>query len=159
LQGYGLVKKEFNAKVHSILRALSGGTALEQAKDIQSRASSHGFDWTEISPVFDKVYEELEELKVEVEAALKKGTLGQQNQDDPQYARLTDEFGDVLFSCVNLARFINVEPQEALASTNEKFTRRFQFIEKQLYDSGHSFEDASLDDLDSAWEEAKKAGY
>lgn len=153
------MKKEFDAKVDSVLKGLSGGAPLEHAKNIQLRASSHGFDWTEIAPVFDKVYEELEELKVEVDAALKKGILGQKNLDDPQYRRLRDEFGDVLFSCVNLARFINVEPQEALAGTNEKFTRRFQFIEKQLYDSDHCFENASLEDLDAAWEEAKKAGY
>jgi len=160
---------KFKADCNSLLKDIPvNSPSLERAQALQSVASSNGFDWADIGPVFEKIYEELAELKAEVKSAqtnvlhddYAQNVLRQDEriECEQQQKRLEDEFGDVLFCCVNLARFINVKPEQALASTNDKFLRRFQFIEKQLFESGSDFKEASLDELDEAWELAKKAG-
>ena len=131
---------------------------LIRAEKLQKLAAQHGFDWPNIKPVIEKLEEELAELKLEISKA-------ELQQDDETkndqfiHERLQDEMGDVLFCCVNLSRFLKVKPEQALRSTNDKFIRRFQFIEKQLYEKGNVFEEATLEQLDDAWERAKKAGY
>jgi len=112
--------------------------ALLQADKIQRKAARVGFDWEDINDVWQKVYEELQELK---------------EADKDQYL---DELGDVLFAVVNLARFLKVDAESALISTIHKFKRRFQFIEKQIEMNKKKFNDYTLSELDEFWELAKK---
>jgi ATP diphosphatase len=117
--------------------------ALLRAEKIQKRAARVGFDWTTIGPVIGKIEEELAELRVELDA-------GQTDQ-----ARITDELGDVLFAVANLARHCKVDPEAALRSTNDKFERRFRYVEAQLAVQGRKPADASLDEMEAFWQEAK----
>jgi nucleoside triphosphate diphosphatase len=117
--------------------------ALLRAEKIQKRAARVGFDWKETAPVIDKIEEELGELRAELEA----GTVDQ--------ARLTDEMGDVLFAVANLARHCKIDPEAALRGTNDKFERRFRHIEKRLAEQGRKPADASLEEMETLWQEAK----
>ena len=117
--------------------------ALLRAEKIQKRAARVGFDWADIAPVIDKIEEDLGELRAEITA----GTVDQ--------ARLTDELGDVLFAVANLARHCKVDPEAALRATNDKFERRFGYIERQLAAQGRKPADATLVEMESLWQEAK----
>lgn len=119
--------------------------ALTRALKLQKRAGRVGFDWPEVAPVFDKVAEEVVEIKHEMI-----------DGSDPQ--RLRDEVGDLLFSCVNLARKLDVDPETALRAANRKFERRFHAVEAALADQGRSPADATLDEMDALWEAAKRQG-
>lgn len=112
---------------------------------IQEKAAAVGFDWPEKNQVIDKVKEELEEFLSAV----------QQNTSDEH---IEEEFGDVLFSLINLARFLKVNPDTALEKVNQKFTKRFNYIEEQLMAQNKRFEDVSLDEMERYWIEAKKLG-
>jgi len=116
--------------------------ALVKANRIQDKVAGVGFDWEEPGQVLLKVREELSELQEE----LITGSL----------ERIEDEFGDVLFSLVNYARFLKVNPENALERTNKKFIRRFQHLEKRAGEAGKSLKDMSLAEMDVFWEEAKK---
>ncbi len=118
-----------------------GLPALSRAEKLQKRASRAGFDWPEIAPVFDKIHEEIEEVRVELKG------------DEPQ--ALHDEIGDLLFACVNLARHAGVDPEQALRSANSKFVRRFHYVEARLTAQGSSLEEAELERMDALWDEAK----
>jgi ATP diphosphatase len=134
----------------SILDDISSSEGvIQQALDIQDRAAQHGFDWPDIAPVFDKIEEELDELKQEVLKA-KSLMAGDFSNDE-----IKAEYGDLLFSCLNLSRFLRVLPSEALQVTNDKFIRRFQFIEKRLFEQDSSISGESLSRLDQLWELAK----
>ena len=115
--------------------------ALLRAFRIQKKASHIGFDWNKIEPVWEKVNEEQAELKQAVREA------------DP--AKIEEEFGDVLFSLVNLSRFLKVNPEDALRGTTNKFIRRFQLIEKTLADQNKTPEDCSLQEMDAIWDAEK----
>ncbi|MBS0525846.1 MAG: nucleoside triphosphate pyrophosphohydrolase [Proteobacteria bacterium] len=117
--------------------------ALLRAEKIQKRAARVGFDWKTIGPVIDKIEEELRELRIEIEAA----------RTDP--ARITDELGDVLFAVANLARHCKVDPEAALRSTNDKFEKRFRYVERQLAVRGKQPADATLEEMETLWQEAK----
>ena len=117
--------------------------ALLRAEKIQKRAARVGFDWKETGPVIDKIEEELGELRTE----LAQGTI---HQD-----RLVDELGDVLFAIANLARHVKVDPEAALRATNDKFERRFRHIERRLAESGRTPSDATLEEMEALWQEAK----
>ncbi|OAH56779.1 MULTISPECIES: nucleoside triphosphate pyrophosphohydrolase [Bacillaceae] len=119
-----------------------GLPALLEAYDIQKKAAKVGFDWSEAAGAIEKVKEEWIEFLVETEA------------DDA--AHLREEFGDVLFSFINVARFYDIHPEEALAAINIKFRRRFGYVEDRVRESGRQFTDFTLDELDSFWNEAKK---
>ena len=116
--------------------------ALVKANRIQDKVSGVGFDWEEPQQVFEKVKEELDELQQEVSAA---------NKD-----KIEAEFGDVLFSIINYARFLNVNPENALERTNKKFIKRFQHIEAKGREIGKSLKEMTLAEMDVFWEEAKK---
>ena len=116
--------------------------ALVKASRIQDKVKGVGFDWEESHQVWDKVQEELEELQVEV-------ALG--NQDN-----MEAEFGDVLFSLINYARFLNINPEDALERTNKKFIKRFQYLESKAGELGKPLMDMTLAEMDVFWEEAKK---
>lgn len=116
--------------------------ALQRADRVQEKASKVGFDWKQPEDVWKKVREEVEELHEQVEA----GTAQE---------KIDEEFGDLLFSLVNYARFINVAPEEALHRTVNKFIRRFQHVETRLREQGRTFQESDLDEMDRYWVEAK----
>jgi len=115
--------------------------ALVKASRIQEKVAGIGFDWEESHQVWDKVEEELKEFKEEV----KNG-----NQE-----AMEQEFGDVLFSMVNYARFLNISPENALETTNKKFSKRFQYLERKATVLNKSLSDMTLAEMDVFWEEAK----
>jgi len=117
--------------------------AMKRAEKLQKRAARVGFDWPDVLPVLDKVREELIELEVEIK----------EGADPP---KLEDEVGDVLFAVVNLSRKLKVESESALRQTNSKFEKRFRFIEGMLAANGRRPEEASLQEMESLWELAKK---
>jgi len=112
--------------------------ALSQANQIQKRAKRVGFDWHTIEPVIAKVYEELDELR-------------EAKTDEERQS----ESGDVLFAVVNLARWLKVDPEIALRETNQRFRKRFSYIEKKGADQGRSLDQLSFEEMDQLWEEAK----
>lgn len=116
--------------------------ALVKASRIQDKVKGVGFDWEEPHQVWDKVQEELQELQVEVAAG---------DQD-----KIEAEFGDVLFSMINYARFLNVNPEDALERTNKKFIKRFQYLESKAGELGKPLMDMTLAEMDVFWNEAKK---
>ncbi|SNC76116.1 ATP diphosphatase [Marinobacter sp. es.048] len=120
--------------------------AMARAEKLQKRAARHGFDWPEIGPVFDKLHEEIDELKEAWEAA-------QTGTGDPD--AVEDELGDLLFVCVNLARFMRVNPEQALNRTNHKFDARFRAIERVLESEGRDMDEESLEALDAVWQAVK----
>jgi len=145
---------KFDPKKDSVLSDVPNNLpVLNRAEKLQKRAAQHGFDWPTIKPVIEKLEEELAELKHELDQANEKPL-----DDEYVHQRLQDEMGDVLFCCVNLSRFLKVKPEQALRSTNDKFVRRFQFIEQCLFDKDLSLDNASLEELDHAWDQAKAKG-
>ena len=127
--------------------------ALLRAEKLQKRAARVGFDWPGPEPVFDKVLEEVAELRDAARAppAAERGAAASDE------AAVAEEVGDLLFACVNLARHVGVDPEAALRAANAKFTARFHRIEAALAESGRSARDAGLPELDRLWEEAKQA--
>lgn len=117
--------------------------ALMRAEKIQKRAARVGFDWATIGPVIDKIEEELKELRVELEAG------------KVEQAKVADELGDVLFAVANLSRHCKVDPEVALRATNDKFEKRFRHIERRLAETGRKPSDASLEEMETLWQEAK----
>ncbi|WP_163151510.1 nucleoside triphosphate pyrophosphohydrolase [Anoxybacillus sp. MB8] len=130
---------------HSLLdevaKALPGTL---RAYEYQKKAAEVGFDWSEVESMWRKVEEEMNEVKQEA------------NRMDEQ--KLKMEFGDLLFALINVCRYYKVNPEEALAMANEKFHRRFQYIEQKVKQSGKDWKSYSLDQLDEIWEEAKREG-
>lgn len=118
--------------------------ALVKAMRIQEKARGVGFDWDNKEQVWEKVQEELGEFKAEVDQA------------HVSKEKMQDEFGDLLFSLINYARFIDINPQEALEKTNKKFIRRFQYLEKESAKDGKSIAEMSLDEMNTYWNRAKE---
>lgn len=131
------------SRLDGIARALP---AMVRAEKLQRRAARHGFDWPDIGPVFDKLQEEIGELKEAWEAARS----GAGDAD-----AVEDELGDLLFVCVNLARFMNVNPERALNRTNHKFDARFRAIEQVLAGQGRDFDKEPLEALEAVWQSVK----
>lgn len=116
--------------------------SLIKAYRIQDKARNVGFDWKEKENVWDKVYEELEELKVELAKGDKENS--------------TRELGDFLFSVINAARLYKLNPDNALETTNQKFIRRFNYVEDHSLKQGKSLKDMTLEEMDKLWDEAKR---
>ena len=116
--------------------------SLIKAYRIQDKARNVGFDWKEKEDVWDKVYEELEELKVELAKGDKENS--------------TRELGDFLFSVINAARLYKLNPDNALETTNQKFIRRFNYVEDHSLKQGKSLKDMTLEEMDKLWDEAKR---
>ena len=116
--------------------------ALVKAQRIQEKAAGIGFDWEQPEQVFDKVREELQEFSEEVA-----------NRDKD---RMESEFGDILFALINYARFLEINPENALERTNKKFIYRFQYLEERAREEGKSLSEMTLDEMDVYWEEAKR---
>lgn len=144
LRNWEAIKRneEGNRSRESVLDGIpSGLPALMTARNLQRKAARVGFDWQDVRDVLPKVYEELRE----VEALL----------EDPDADRREAEVGDLLFAVVNLARFLDVEPELALRRANAKFSRRFRALETRLRERGETFDDHDLASLDRLWDAVK----
>ena len=130
--------EEFHSILENIPRTLP---SLVKAYKLQKKAATVGFDWDDSAPMWDKLQEEIDEFLVEIEAGSKD--------------RAEEELGDILFVIANLARFYDVDPEQALIRTNNKFTNRFQYIEKKVLAMGEKMENLTLEELDKIWDEAK----
>ena len=115
--------------------------AVVKAYRIQEKVRGIGFDWENKSQVWDKVLEEIQELK---------------NEENNNTDRIEDEFGDVLFAFINYSRFINVNPEDALEKTNKRFIKRFQFLEKKIKEEARELSDLTFDEMNAYWDLAKK---
>lgn len=118
--------------------------ALNRAEKLQKRAAQVGFDWGDVLPVLDKIEEEIAELREAIVAG--------------DSVEMEHELGDLMFAQVNLARHMGINPESALRYTNQKFTNRFNYIEDQVSCAAKDWQDFSLDELDSWWDEAKQKG-
>ena len=134
---------EPQSRLDGIARTLP---AMARAEKLQRRAARHGFDWPDLPPIFDKLHEEIDELQEAWQAA-------QTGEGDAD--AVEDELGDLLFVCVNLARFMKVNPEQALKRTNHKFDARFRAIERVLAAEGRDMDGESLASLDRIWQRVK----
>ena len=116
--------------------------ALMRAQKIQHKAAKAGFDWDDVNGAVEKLYEEINELKM----AMSRGS-------QPE---IEDEFGDVLFSCVNISRFLEIDSEEALTSATDKFLNRYLEVERLAEERGIDMKNSSIEELDILWDEAKK---
>jgi MazG family protein len=132
-------EQQIVSQLDGVTRALP---ALSRAEKLQRRAADVGFDWPEISGVFHKIWEELEEVTAEIE-------------DGSDHDRLEEEIGDLLFACVNLARHAGVDAEAGLRKSNSKFIDRFQAIERKLAAGGRTLKEADLEEMDALWEQVK----
>ena len=115
--------------------------ALVEAQQITTRAAHVGFDWENAGQVLDKLREELAEFD--------------QARSHGSHEEVEDELGDLLFVLVNLARFVKVDPEQALRKTNAKFRRRFGYVEQKLADRGRTTRESSIEEMESLWQESK----
>jgi len=137
--------------------------SLVKAQRIQDKAAGVGFDWEEKGQVWEKVEEELREFRQEVtsgEAATSPLDPGVDaaSEAETRKEKIEAEFGDVLFSLINYARFLDINPENALEKTNRKFIKRFRYLEEKARESGRALKDMSLAEMDLFWNEAKKNG-
>lgn len=123
--------------------------ALMEAHQISTKVARVGFDWTQIKDIFEKLQEEVDELRAAIETH-------ENSKDEADHAHIREEIGDLLFVITNIARRLNVEPEAALKLSNRKFRKRFAYIEKALRDQRRQFEGTTLEELESLWQEAKK---
>jgi len=119
--------------------------AIHEAHQISSRAARVGFDWPDVEAIFDKLQEEVRELKEVISTA----------DDESRRERLEDEIGDMLFVIVNIARYLKIDSESALKRANRKFKSRFQYMESELARQGKSLEQASLEEMEALWQKAK----
>lgn len=142
------IKKEEKANRGEVRRNLLDGVprtmpALVEAQQIASKAAHTGFDWEHVDQVFDKLHEELDELAQARKSAVRE--------------EIEDELGDILFVLVNVARFLAIDPEQALRKTNAKFRKRFAFVEDRLRERGKALEDSDIDEMEGLWQQAKRA--
>lgn len=122
--------------------------ALQKAHRLQEKAAKVGFDWEKKEDVWKKVIEEINEMhSIEEQKKI--------SSDVSLQAKLEDEIGDVFFALVNYARFLKINPENALRKTNDKFVRRFNYIENKLEENGKSIENSNLEEMDKFWNESK----
>ena len=139
--------RERESKGHSVLDDVPLALpALLKGQKLQKRAARVGFDWPEAKQVLDKISEEIEELKAEMD------------KKPPKKNDVQGEMGDLLFACVNLARHLGVDAEDALRGTNSKFIQRFQYIEEEISRQKKTLQEISLEDMEALWLEAKKIG-
>ena len=161
-EGSTEVKK---AEKHSLLAGVSSAMpSLLEAQKLSSRAAQAGFDWPDVEGLFDKLQEETDELREQLQEFPEpgpqpqgRGVAGSGRTAIPEklQEKLEEEVGDLFFVLVNIARYLSVDPESALRKTNRKFKRRFQWMEDRLHESGRTVEGASMDQLESLWQSAK----
>lgn len=150
---------------HSVLSGVSSAMpSLLEAHKLSSRAAGAGFDWPEIGGLFDKLHEEADELREHLREfpapgprPQGRGVAGSGRTIVPEelQTRLEEEVGDLFFVLVNVARYLSVDSESALRKTNRKFRRRFQWMEDRLREGGRQADQASMDELESLWQQAK----
>jgi len=126
--------------------------ALTRALKLQNKAAKVGFDWPSLAPVLAKLKEELAELEQEIAGASPEGS-------DTSSKAIEEEFGDLLFVIANVARHLKLDPEAALRAANEKFIRRFRYIEARLAADGRAPAQSDLTEMDALWDEAKAKGH
>lgn len=154
---------------NSVLTGVSSKVpSLMEAYKLSSRAAHVGFEWPEISQLFDKLHEEIRELESELDKLpdpnLKppeRGVASSGKQQIPPELRerLEDEVGDLFFVIVNIARYLSLDPESALRKTNRKFRNRFQWVEARLHEQGKKPAESSLDEMEGLWQESKRQGH
>jgi len=147
-------------KDSSLLDGVSAkAPALMEAHQLTTKAARVGFDWQNVEQIFDKLHEEVDELKAAIEENNAGGGDGASDveADEARHERVREELGDLLFVVTNIARHLTVEPEAALKLTNRKFRRRFRHIERGLEARGQSPDNATLDEMESLWLEAKSS--
>ncbi|HVN17747.1 MAG TPA: nucleoside triphosphate pyrophosphohydrolase [Dongiaceae bacterium] len=163
-------KKQSGVADHAEKRSILAGVStampsLLEAQKLSSRAAQIGFDWPDIDGLFDKLHEEVDELRAELKSfpapgprPQGRGVAGSGRPAAPEklQTHLEEEVGDLFFVLVNIARYLSVDPESALRKTNRKFRRRFQWMEARLHEAGRSAEDASMEELESLWQQAKE---
>ncbi len=153
------------AKRQSILAGVSSAMpSMLEANKLSSRAAGVGFDWPNVDGLFDKLREETDELREHLKEFPTPGPRpqvrgvagsGRTILPDKLQSPIEEEVGDLFFVLVNVARYLSVDPESALRKTNRKFRRRFQWMEDRLQEEGRSAEQASMDELESLWQQAK----
>jgi uncharacterized protein YabN with tetrapyrrole methylase and pyrophosphatase domain len=141
-----------------------------EAHQLTTKAARVGFDWQRVEDIFDKLHEEIDELKEAIrERDVRRGApaaaASEQREreapsrpaddEDAEHARVREELGDLLFAVTNIARHLGVEPEAALKLTNRKFRRRFRYIERGLRGRGRPLDSATLEEMEELWQEAK----
>jgi tetrapyrrole methylase family protein/MazG family protein len=134
-------EKDMKTEAQSMMNLPKTLPALMKAFKVQEKAARVGFDWDDVKGAFDKVYEELEELKEVYNTG---------NSD-----KIREEMGDLIFACVNVARFLEVEPELAVNDAVKKFIRRFDFVETEAAKSDKSLQEMNLQEMDALWEQSK----
>jgi MazG family protein len=131
--------------------------ALQEAHKISSKAAHVGFDWPHVQGLFEKLSEETHELQEHLRDLPSAGANSAQKPEIPQELRqhVEDEVGDLFFVMVNIARYLSVDPESALRKTNRKFRRRFNWLEEKLREQGRGLEEATLEDMEALWQQAK----
>ncbi|HKP72523.1 MAG TPA: nucleoside triphosphate pyrophosphohydrolase [Pyrinomonadaceae bacterium] len=149
--------KDASAKESSLLDGVSAkAPALMEAHQLTTKAARVGFDWQSVEQIFDKLHEEVGELKAAIkESSESEG--GDAEANEAEQARVREELGDLLFVVTNIARHLKVEPEAALKLTNRKFRRRFRHIERGLEAQGRALDAATLDEMEALWVEAKSS--
>jgi MazG family protein len=166
-------------KDSSLLDGVSAkAPALMEAHQLTTKAARVGFDWQRLADIFDKLHEEIDELKIAIQerdeqqraraatdAATSAATQSEQlrresparpaSDEETEHARVREELGDLLFAVTNIARHLGVEPEAALKLTNRKFRRRFRHIEQSLRARGRDLQEATLEEMEELWQEAK----
>lgn len=143
LQRWDEIKAEEKPRPKGLLAGVPRSVpALVEAQQIARKAAGAGFDWPSIDQVFDQLREELDELH--------------EAREESRPERLRDEIGDLLFVIVNLARFLKVDPEQALRGTNAKFRRRFAHVEEGIEASGKTLREATMEEMESLWQDAKR---
>ena len=143
-------KAKDESQATSILDGVSTkAPSLMEAHQISTKVARVGFDWKNVAEIFEKMHEELDELREAIKAHA-------DTNAEEDHARVREEIGDLLFVITNIARRLNVEPEAALKLSNRKFRRRFNFIEQKLREQNRGFDDVSIADLEALWQEAKR---
>ena len=131
--------------------------ALMEAHQLTTKAARVGFDWRDVDEIFDKLQEEVEELREAIGASREAGPESE-SASESAHQRVREEVGDLLFAVTNIARHLDAEPEAALKLTNRKFRRRFRHIERGLKERGRELGKATIDEMEELWQEAKNEG-
>ncbi|HEX9255416.1 MAG TPA: nucleoside triphosphate pyrophosphohydrolase [Candidatus Angelobacter sp.] len=148
----------FENKPELLLEGVSSKMpALQEAHKISSKAAHVGFDWPHVQGLFEKLSEETHELQDHLKSLPSSGAHSTQKPEIPQELRqhVEDEVGDLFFVLVNIARYLSVDPESALRKTNRKFRRRFGWLEDKLREQGRTLEQATLEEMEALWQQAK----
>ncbi|MEP6707707.1 MAG: nucleoside triphosphate pyrophosphohydrolase [Pyrinomonadaceae bacterium] len=139
-----------NEREGSLLDGVSKkAPALMEAHQLSTKAARVGFDWEKLEDIFEKLAEEIGELRAAIQTHAT-------SKSEADHTRVREEIGDLLFAATNIARHLNVEPEAALKLTNRKFRKRFGYIEMKLRERGQAFDATTLDEMESLWQEAKR---